>query len=78
MKLRIIKPGAGEQHDRERQLGDDHRAAEPARAPAAGGASPAFLQHVVDDSSSRRAGPARGRRGCAVSTQIAATYPNTT
>ncbi len=38
---------AREEHDRQRQLGNDHRPAEPARAAVTGRAAAAFLQDVV-------------------------------
>ena len=41
------QPGASQQHDGERQLGDDHGPAEPARPAVAGGAASAFLQDLV-------------------------------
>ena len=38
---------SSEQHDSQRQLGDDHRPAEPARAAVTGRAAAAFLQDFV-------------------------------
>ena len=40
--------GADQQHDCQRQLHDDHRRAEPARAPSSARAAAAFLQDLVD------------------------------
>ena len=42
------QPGAGEQHERQRQLGDHHHRGQPARTAAAGGAATTFFEDVVD------------------------------